>query len=303
MSVQSPDLPLLVQRILAQQRTTLVAAATQALDSFGNPPAGSAALLDHEWARQHKHKDTVAATFAESAGTVTSLLAAADEYSRGIMALLDDDQMLVLPAMNCVRAIHDASLRICWLVDPEISVEARLARSAADFLATVQGGIPLLRIFDESLGDRGDLQRGLKGRDGAVEHFVSLGLEVKLNGKGDAIHVRCGNNVANINVKSTDLSLKYTPRVHYAWGLNSGATHSSPWLTHGLSGPWSQMLVSMISPLLDISDALATNLLGYVGLPADDVRRSTHTRRLLLMDRYGRDGRPFVHHETYHRGN
>ncbi|MCU1555522.1 MAG: hypothetical protein JWM13_3008 [Arthrobacter sp.] len=303
MLVQSPDLPLLVQRILAQQRTTIAAAATQALDSYGNPAAGSAAFRDQEWARQHEHKDAVVAAFAESAGTVASLLAAADEYCRGIMALLDDDQMLPLPAMNCVRAIHDASLRICSLVEPGISAEARLACSAADFLATVQGGIPLLRIFNESLGGRGDLQRGLKGRDGAVEHFIGVGLEVKLNGKGDALHVRCGGSVANINVKSTDLSLKYTPRIHYAWGLNSGATHSSPWLMHGLSGPWSQMLVSMISPLLDISDALATNLLGYVGLPSDEVRRSTHTRRLLLVDRYGRDGRPFVHHETYHRGS
>jgi hypothetical protein len=303
MSVQSPDLPLLVQRILAQQKTTIAVAATQALDRFGNPPAGSAALRDQEWAQQHRHKDTVTAAFAESAGTVASLLAAADEYSRGIMALLDDDQMLALPAMNCVRAIHDASLRICWLVDPGISAEARLARSAADFLATVQGGIPVLRIFNQSLGDRGDLQRGLKGRDGAVKHFVGVGLEVKLKENGDAIHVRCGNNVANVNVKSTDLSLTYTPLIHYAWGLNSGATHSNPWLTHGLSGPWSQILVSMISPLLDISDALASNLLGYVGLPADEVHRSTHTRRLLLTDRYGRDGRPFVHHETYHRGN
>lgn len=303
MSVQSPDLPLLVQRILAQQRTTIAAAATQALDSYGNPPAGSAAFRDQEWARQHEHKDTVVAAFAESAGTVASLLAAADEYCRGIMALLDDDQMLALPAMNCVRAIHDASLRICSLVDPGISAEARLACSAADFLATVQGGIPLLQIFDESLGGRGDLQRGLKGRDGAVEHFIGVGLEVKLNKIGDALHVRCGSSVANVKVKSTDLSLKYTPRIHYAWGLNSGATHSNSWLMHGLSGPWSQMLVSMISPLLDISDALATNLLGYVGLPSDEVRRSTHTRRLLLMDRYGRDGRPFVHHETYHRGS
>ncbi len=200
--------------------------------------------------------------------------------------------MLALPAMNCVRAIHDASLRMCSLADPGIAAEARLARCAADFLATVQGGIPLLRIFNDSLEDSGDLQKALKGRDGAVEHFVGIGLEVKLNGKGDAINVRCGNNLANVNVKSTDLCLKYTPLVHYAWGLNSGATYSSSWLTHGLSGPWSQLLVSMISPLLDISDALATNLLGYVGLPADEVLRSTHTRRLLLLDRYRCDGRP-----------
>jgi hypothetical protein len=303
MSVQAPDLHLLVQRILAQQRATVGAAVTQALDVFGSPPTGSAALRDQEWARQHEHKATVVAAFAESVGTVASLLDAVDEYARGIMALLDDDQMLALPAMNCVRAIHDASLRICSLADPNISPEARLARSAADFLAMAQGGIPLLRIFKDSLGDRGDLPRALKGRDGAVEHFLGMGLEVQLNGKGDAINVRCGKDVANVNVKSTDLSLAYTPLIHYAWGLNSGAAHSNSWLTRGLSGPWSQVLVSMISPLLDISDALATNLLGYVGLSADKVHRSTHTRRLLLVDRYGRDGRPFVAHETYRRGN
>jgi hypothetical protein len=218
--------------------------------------------------------------FAESVGTVALLLSAIDEHRQGIIALLDGDKMLALPAMNCVRAIRDAALRICLLTDLGISPQARLARSAADFLAKVQGGIPILQIFDGILGDRGDLRRGKDGRDGAVEHFRSIGLEVEVNVNGDAKNVRCDHVVANVNVKSTELSLKYTPRIHYAWGLNSGATHSNPWLTYGLSGPWSHVLVSLASPLLDISDALATNLLGYVGLSAEGVHRSTHTRRL-----------------------
>lgn len=301
MPVQAPDLNLLVQRILTQQGSAISAVAQEALENFGAPPAGSAALRDLEWAERNDHKDTVLGAFAESVGTVASLLVAADEFRRGIIALLGDGEMLALPAMNCVRAIHDASVRICALTDPGISSQARLARSAADFLAKVQGGIPLLRIFDGMLGDGGDLQRGKDGRDGAVDHFRSIGLEVVVNGNGNAKNVRCGHELANVDVKSTDLSLKYTPGIHYAWGLNSGATHSNPWLTHGLSGPWSQMLVSMVLPLLDISDALATNLLGYVGLPGDEVHRSTHTRRLMLTDRYGRDGRPFVDHQTYRR--
>jgi hypothetical protein len=302
MSVQAPDLNLLVQRILAQQGAAIAAVADQALECFVEPPAGSAALRDREWADQSEHRDLVLGVFAESVGTVALLLSAIDEHRQGIIALLDGDKKLALPAMNCVRAIHDAALRICLLTDLGISPQARLVRSAADFLAKVQGGIPILQIFDGILGDRGDLQRGKDGRDGAVEHFRSIGLEVQVNINGDAKNVRCGHAVANVNVKSTELSLKYTPRIHYAWGLNSGATHSNPWLTYGLSGPWSQMLVSLASPLLDISDALATNLLGYVGLSAEGVHRTTHTRRLMLTDRYGRDGRPFVDHKTYRQG-
>ncbi len=74
MSVQAPDLRLLVKRILVQQRATVATAATQALDILGSPPAGSPASRDQEWARQHEHPDTVVAAFAESVATVASLV-------------------------------------------------------------------------------------------------------------------------------------------------------------------------------------------------------------------------------------
>lgn len=302
MPVQAPDLNLLVQRLLTQQGTAVAAAANEAFASLGTPPAGSPALRDREWAERSAHKDTVLGAFVEAAGTVASLLVAADEYRQGIIALMDEGKILALPAMNCVRAIHDASLRICSLTDPAISPQARLARSAAAFLAMVQGGIPVLQSLDGFIGDNGDLQRGREGRDGAVEHFRSIGMEVKVNAAGQAQNVRCDGEVANVEVKGTELSIKYTPRIHYAWGLNSGATHSNRWLTNGLTGPYPQMVVSMVFPILDISDVLATNVLGYAGLSAERVHRSTHTRRILLMDRTGLDARPFVDYATYQRG-
>ncbi len=115
---------------------------------------------------------------------------------------------------------------------------------------------------------------------------------------GQAQNVRCEGKVANVDVKSTDLSQKYTPLVHFAWGLNSGATHSNIWLTQGLSGPWAQILVSMVFPLLDISDALVTNLLGHVGLPSAEIRKATHFRRIMLMRRSGVPG-PYTDFSAY----
>lgn len=125
---------------------------------------------------------------------------------------------------------------------------------------------------------RGDLARVTEARTGAIDLFRKIGLEVQVKeSTGQAQNVRYEDKVANVDVKSTDLSRKYTPAVHFAWGLNSDATHSNIWVTHGLSGPWTQLLVSMVFPLLDISDALTTNLLGYVGLSATEIHKGTHS--------------------------
>lgn len=146
---------------------------------------------------------------------------------------------------------------------------------------------------------RGDLKRVTEARTGAIDLFRKIGLEVQVKeSTGQAQNVRCEGKVANVDVKSTDLSRKYTPEVHFAWGLNSGATHSNIWVTHGLSGPWTQLLVSMVFPLSDISDALATNLLGYVGLPSIEIRKATHFRRVMLLRKTGVPG-PYADFGAY----
>lgn len=300
MSVQEPDENLLVQRIVRQQGHVIQDAANSALENFASPPAGSAARRDQEWADRWDDAELVRGSFVSAAESVATLLQTMEEYRLAILALLADSRMLPHPIMSCVRAIHDAALRICSLADPAISPHERLAQSAADFLAKVQGGIPVLHTLEGVMDDgRNDLQRVLEARAGAVELFRGIGLEVHVReSTGQALNVRCEGAVANVDVKSTDLSQKYTPLVHFAWGLNSGATHSNIWLTQGLSGPWAQILVSMVFPLLDISDALVANLLGYVGLPSAEIRRATHFRRVMLMRRSGVPG-PYADFSAY----
>lgn len=254
-----------------------------------------------EWADETGDAELVRGAYNLSAQTVATLLQTMEEYRLAIIAILGDDQMLVLPTMNCVRAIHDAALRICSLADPTLSSPERLARSAANFLSNVQGGIPVLHTLEDLLGsdNKMDLSTAIKKRAGAIELFRNMGLDVKVKEHtGEAQNVRCQGYVANVELKSTDLSLKYTPRVHFAWRLNSGATLSNIWLTHGLDGPWEQILVSMIFPVLDISDALAANLLGYVGLPVTEIHRATHLRRLILLQRTG-VGAPYSDSDYY----
>lgn len=289
-----------MQRIIEQQGLVIERAAQDALEGFAFPPAGSPAWRDRQWAEQTQDAVLVRGAYSTAAESVATLLQTMEEYRLAILALLVHDGMLPHPIMSCVRAIHDAALRVCSLTDPALSSQERLARCAADFLAKVQGGIPVLHTLEGLMDDdRGDLARVSEARKGAIDLFRKIGLEVQVKeSTGQAQNVRCEGKVANVDVKTTDLSLKYTPAVHFAWALNSGATHSNIWVTHGISGPWAQILVSMVFPLLDISDALTTNVLGYVGLPTTEIRRATHFRRIMLLQRTGVRG-PYADYNEY----
>ncbi|WP_406636938.1 hypothetical protein [Pseudarthrobacter quantipunctorum] len=302
MRTPAPDVNLLVERILKQQGRDLAKLTSEVLANFANPPSESPAAKDQAWAAQTKHPELSQGAYTAAAQSVAILLQSIEEYRHGILALLSTDQMLALPTMNCVRAIHDAALTICSLADPHISSQERLARSAADFLAGIQGGIPVLLTLSDTFGDSPeDLRRVQTSREDAIALFQSIGLFVKVNAEtGQAQNVRCEDKVANVDVKTTDLSLKYTPDIAFSWRLNSGATHSSRWLSNGLDGPWPLLLVSMIFPLLDISDALTTNLLGYVGLPTAGIQKDTHMRRRLLLNRTGAKW-PYSDHVEYSR--
>lgn len=297
-----PDAHVLVERILKQQGRDLAKLSSEVLTHYANPPGGSPAAKDQSWASQTEHAKLTQGAYTAAAQSVATLLQSMEEYRQGIVALLSSDYMLALPTMNCVRAIHDAALRVCFLADPQISSQERLARCAADFLAGIQGGIPVLLTLSDTLGDgTGDLQRVQTSREDAIALFRGIGLTVNVNDRtGQAQNVRCEDKIANVDIKTTDLSLKYTRDIVFSWRLNSGATHSSRWLSNGLDGPWPVLLISMIFPLLDISDALTTNLLGYVGLPLGSIQKDTHMRRCLLLERTGVP-RPYADHVEYLR--
>jgi hypothetical protein len=221
-----------------------------------------------------------------------------EEYRQGLLMLLKAEKMLALPAMNCVRAIHDATLRACSLTDPKLSSADRLARCAADFIFRIQGGVPALEAFRQMGDDEEDLRVATEKRGGVVELFRSIGLLVKVKSNGQAQNVQwVGGKVANVEIKTTDLSREYAPDTHYAWSLNSGAAHSNPWLLHGLHGSWEEMLVVSVAPLLDISDALVRNLMGYVGLPYEPLLKATHLQRLALTQRDNQG--PYTDHMYY----
>lgn len=126
MPTQSPDLNLRIRRILDQQGRTIAEASRDVVKNFASPPVGSPAWKDREWANQNEHAELVRGSYVAAAQTVTILLRTMEEYRQGILALLDNDKMLALPTLSCVRAMHDAALRIGSLSDVPAAPAGRI---------------------------------------------------------------------------------------------------------------------------------------------------------------------------------
>ncbi|MEX5277869.1 hypothetical protein [Kocuria sp. CPCC 205261] len=300
--MEFPDIDLLAQRVLRQESVALTAAMVDAVNAFKEPSTDSPRQRDKEWVAGRAHEELLEGAFNIGAEAVATLLMSADDHRQAVAELLESDRMIPLPAMTCARAVHEAVVKICWLTEPGISSEERLARAAAHFLGMIQGGIPVLAQLPKGvLESQEHIKRVAQARQGGFELFEKIGVDVTANkNTGQALNVRYGSAVANVVPKITDLSAKYTPQMHFIWAMNSGAAHSNPWLINGMSGPWSTVVTSILAPLLDMSDALVDSLMGYVGLSTEELHRRTHQRRISLMRAIGNGGE-LVDHTTYRR--
>lgn len=290
-----------VQVMMVQQRRSLWKVAQAALDAYENPLPDSPAHIDQEWARSHGHTVEVVGALTMGVRAAAIILDSADQHFMAAKAILAADMQMPLPAMTCIRGVHEAVLAVCNLFESRISPEERLARSVAGFLASIQGGVRVLHEIQDLVPDPEELAGFLKSREDAIRYFKRIGVEVHLNRAGHPMNVRYQDHVANLIPKATDLSKKHVPSLHYMYSLHSGAAHSQPWFLEGVQGQWDTILRSVVTPIFDLSDALAVCLLDYVGLSTDEIHAKTHFRRIAIMD--GQEGKaaPLVHWRDYIR--
>lgn len=276
--------------VIRQQVSQLRKALLELSKTIENPLPGSSVASDWEWIREHKDIDLVAGAYMMGAESAAAFLDSARQQSQALQILFESGCELPLPAMGNVRAIHEVVLKLCWLYDPKITSEKRIVRSSAVFLQAVQGGIPIMKSFPTEMLPNLKITAALESRDGAIEALESIGMVVKRKtDSGKAQNVRWGNHVENIDVKYTDMSLKYTPKSHYLYALNSAAVHSQSWLVESKSPSWETSLKSIVLAILDLSDALVDSIFGYLGIDTEDLHRDTDNRRRALLHSRSRD--------------
>lgn len=232
--------------------------------------------------------DGATAAVAWGSGHVQRWAFSVRDHADALLLLLRHQRLLPLPAWTLARAIFEAVLQTCWLLDAEVSSEARIARAASVLPGSLNESIVLLQRFgrsqeeeiEEKRQTRAELERVLTCDGFRVDHVLD-----KKGRPTDAIgRVWFGGESASTRNNMTQLALKYMPEDPWVYGLLSGAAHSKPWLLTGLSDDTDETIRSLVMPLLPMSDAYTRAWCGYFALDAEPYLRARRPRLVALLE-------------------
>ncbi|MCC4306317.1 hypothetical protein [Rhodococcus sp. 3-2] len=160
-------------RVVRQQRTAVQQELTAALDAFHEPVTGSPRARDAAWLddRGQREIEGLKGIFGIGVEHTAELLRVAREHSVAIEILLDAEEILPIPMMSLVRSVHEALLEACWLTDPAIGSDQRIARAAAACLASVQGNLSPLNQLPNTGIRVAEVQESVEGMHALLKQF------------------------------------------------------------------------------------------------------------------------------------
>ncbi|WP_182263106.1 hypothetical protein [Rhodococcus sp. UFZ-B548] len=272
-------------RVVRQQRTAVQQELTAALDAFHEPVTGSPRARDAAWLddRGQREIEGLKGIFGIGVEHTAELLRVAREHSVAIEILLDAEEILPIPMMSLVRSVHEALLEACWLTDPAIGSDQRIARAAAACLASVQGNLSPLNQLPNTGIRVAEVQESVEGMHALLKQF---GFDLRYDKAGALVTaVIYGEGRAALKINVTELNGLYMPGSEHMWSLGSGGTHSRHWFTAGLEGSRDLLAIMIVAPMLDFVDAAIDNIHGYLGLPTREFHKRAHQRRIALLSR------------------
>jgi hypothetical protein len=185
------------------------------------------------------------------------------------------------------RSVYEAVINTCWLVDVEVSTEQRLARWAGRLLEDGQEPARALDSFGEATAAKEERAHVAEARSLAQALMTRAGFELKAKHQPqfeETANVTYRGELSSLTPNVFELVDRFTPSQNL-WHLFSGAAHSRGWLICGLRGPDTDMIMTVLGPLLDTSDALAVEVARYVGMDPRPTLTGTHRHRIALLQR------------------
>ncbi len=221
---------------------------------------------------------------------------------RGVLTILAAERLMPLPAMACARAVYEAVVQTCWLIDVEVSAEQRMARWAGRLLHDSQEPPNALDSFGEKEAAKQEKSKTVAGRGLGQKLMARAGFELKAKGgerSDETRNVTYRGEVSQLTPNIQDFVARFTPDQQSLWTIFSGATHSRGWLVAGIEGDAVELFTSILLPLLDTGDALVVEVGRYFGLdPRPPVER-LHRHRGVLLRRARPSQSPMVGVDGY----
>mgnify|MGYP006976755258 CR=1 FL=1 len=296
-----PSIRVLASRVLAQQVRHFTALLRQWNGIFDDPLPGTPAHADLDHINRHSEKANLLGLRWWAHRATTLNLRAAGEHLTGVSVVLQAERLLPLPAMALARSVYESVVNTCWLVDAEVSAEQRLARWAGRLLHDSQEPASALDSFGNAKAAKKERERLIDARRLGQRLMMRAGFDLKAKGgdkSDETARVAYGSESSSLTPNITELVNRFTPASNL-WHLFSGAAHSRGWLVSGLEGSETEIIVSVIVPLLDTSDALAFEMSRYFGLDPRPTIERTHRQRTVIVQRARPNDSPVVGVDLY----
>lgn len=281
-----PELARLSERILEQERRDYATLLSEALSAAERPSPGSRWHVDRESASGN---EVAAASLADGAHQFQKLMYSIADHADVLRLLMKHDQLLLIPAWTISRAILEPILLTCWLTDPAVTSDMRIARAASLLPGMIQGTMNQLAKFGEKHADELEGKRVVRAEIVTYYKRNDFDIQWATNSRGNpkdeisgVIYRGCR---ATINKNITQLAQQYLPDDAYIYGLLSGAAHGQAWLLNGLGEDVDEAIRSIMAPLMPISDAYTMALCGYLGIVPDWYMNRRQHRLMALMRR------------------
>lgn len=239
------------------------------------------------------HRDLVWVTEAEQDFThsmrtanivLTLLVESMGDWVAGFSRLVEAEQPLPVQASACLRGLLESVLLGCYLLEPDLSTQQRLARFAACILNESQQAA---RIW-EKVDFPPDVERDQwEWRDEEVQDQLTIGFIHKWSKDETKVEsVWLGKERANLSINITEQATKFLPDNKEFYPLLSAHAHAQLWSSQGLRSADTEVTVGTATlQLLKLSVLWTQALCKYAGLDPQPMLAATERRHRAMTPR------------------
>jgi hypothetical protein len=242
--------------------------------------------------RERDHAAGLGVIFDESESDLLRLIGNALDHAQTLVTALHAPVPPRGAALTLSRAILEAVLQVCTILDPHIRPSTALLRALAYEVATIEGNEETARVFGKLASDE-QHRRSREAVDGLHAWLKKVGIDRGPKGTEGrrSVWVGLGGERVNIEFNATAAMKRYLDGEDYIYAVLSGAAHSRGWLLsttflpddhEHVTTPEHNHLTATL-PLLDASEALVKSIGYYTGLDAEPLIKKTHFRRRALL--------------------
>lgn len=313
-SERAPELPVLLRRVLRQERRALGAlinAAHSSLEHDPIPDCGRARLTSWYLAQEAAGVDQVGnweRLEHELIDDVMVIGAGIRDHLAALELCLAADVPLQTSIVTLGRAIFEPTVRLCYLLDATVVPVQHLLRAVAQWVDKFQSTEKTARTYDH---DSQELAAIADRTDRMNADLVTMGITRLATSKNPRLttNVALKGEVVNVGFNVTTAAKRYVNGVDFAWSVLSGGAHSKSWYINSAYGFEGEDNSAITKPdethslvlllLLSASDAFVDAVCSWVGLSPSRLHEKTHLRRTAVLRGLTSDVVPFRSYAEY----